>query len=86
MKIKTQKLFLTTQKQFEVIDITDEVKAVVVNSDVDSGLVTVFAPHTTASIRLNHNEPLLLQDIMKLLYRVAPIDLNYSHDLFEVRT
>lgn len=84
--IKTQKLFLTTKKQFEAIDITNEVKAVIVNSGVKEGNVLVFSPHTTASVRLNHNEPLLLQDLMKLLYRIAPVDLNYSHDLFEIRT
>ena len=86
MKIKTQKLSLATKKQFEVIDITDEVRAVIVNSEVDHGQVTIFTPHTTASVRLNHNEPLLLQDLMKMLYRIAPVDLNYSHDLFEIRT
>ena len=52
---------------------------------VKSGIVAVFCPHTTAAIRINHNEPLLMQDIMKTLYRLVPIDQSYSHDLFEVR-
>ena len=86
MKIKTQKIFVTTKKQFEVIDITEEVQVTVVNSKVSDGTVTVFTPHTTASVRLNHNEPLLLQDIMKMLYRTAPVDINYSHDIFEIRS
>ncbi len=85
MKTKLQKIFITTKKQFEVIDITEEVIEAVVNSKVNEGQVTVFAPHTTASIRLNHNEPLLIQDIMKMLYRIAPVDINYSHDIFEIR-
>ncbi len=69
-----------------MIDITEEVQIAVVNSKVHDGIVTIFTPHTTASVRLNHNEPLLLQDIMKLLYRIAPVDINYSHDLFEIRS
>jgi secondary thiamine-phosphate synthase enzyme len=86
MKTKTQKISVTTQKQFELIDITSEVKAAVSSSGVEEGIVTVYVPHTTASIRLNHNEPLLMQDIMKMLYRTAPVDIAYSHDLFESRS
>jgi secondary thiamine-phosphate synthase enzyme len=85
MKIKTQKIFITTKKQFELIDITGEVEAAVLGSAVENGIVTVYVPHTTASVRLNHNEPLLMQDIMKMLYRTAPVDITYSHDLFESR-
>ncbi|MBI2607475.1 MAG: YjbQ family protein [Candidatus Doudnabacteria bacterium] len=86
MKSKTQKIQLTTKKQFEVLDITAKVKEVLNSSGVSSGLAVIYSPHSTASIEINHNEPLLLQDIMKLLYRVAPMDINYAHDLFEIRT
>ena len=45
-----------------------------------------FLPKSiVAAITINHNEPLLMQDIMKTLYRLVPIDQSYSHDLFEVR-
>jgi secondary thiamine-phosphate synthase enzyme len=54
-------------------------------SSVKRGFIVVFCPHTTASVRLNHNEPLLMQDMMKTLYRLVPLDVSYSHDLFEVR-
>ena len=86
MKSKIQRIQLTSKKQFEVIDITAKVEEVLKSSSVVNGLVIIFSPHTTASVKLNHNEPLLLQDIMKLLYRVVPVDINYSHDLFEIRT
>lgn len=81
-----KELALETTTQFELIDITSEVRGTVSRSRIDSGLVSVFTPHTTAAIRINHNEPLLKQDIMKMLYRIAPIDINYAHDFFEIRT
>lgn len=81
-----KELALETTTQFELIDITSEVRETVSRSRIDSGLVSVFTPHTTAAIRINHNEPLLKQDIMKMLYRLAPIDINYAHDFFEIRT
>lgn len=86
MKSKIEKLNLKSQKQFELIDITAKVEQVVSGAGVGSGHVNVFSPHTTAAVRLNHNEPLLLQDLMKMLYRLIPIDENYSHDLFEIRS
>jgi secondary thiamine-phosphate synthase enzyme len=76
---------LVTKKQFELIDITTAVKEAITESSVKSGIAVVFNSHTTAAIRANHNEPLLIQDIMKTLYRIVPLDVSYSHDLFEVR-
>jgi secondary thiamine-phosphate synthase enzyme len=80
-----KKIQLQTKKQFEIIDITSHVQKAVIDSKMQTGLVVISCPHTTAGIRLNHNEPLLMQDIMKTLYRLVPIDASYSHDLFEVR-
>lgn len=85
MKNFFQKLSLETKKQFEIVDITAHVQKAALQSAVQNGTITIFSPHTTAAIRINQNEPLLQQDIMKTLYRLVPIDLSYSHDLFEVR-
>lgn len=85
MQTYFKKILLETKKQFEINDITSYVKTAVSESKVKNGLCLVFCPHTTAAVRLNHNEPLLLQDIMKTLYKLVPIDVSYSHDLFEVR-
>lgn len=86
MAVKIQKLKLKSKKQFDVIDITAKVADAVSAAKINTGTVTVFCPHTTASVRLNHNEPLLMQDMMKILYEIAPVDKNYSHDLFEIRS
>ena len=85
MKNFLKTIEIDTKKQFEILDITSQVAAAVGESGVAHGICVVFCPHTTAGIRLNHNEPLLLQDIMKTLYRLVPIDENYGHDLFELR-
>lgn len=74
-----------TNSQFQVIDLTPQMEKILSKSKVKFGFVTVFSPHTTAGICINHNEPLLLQDFMKMLYRLVPIDGNYAHDFFELR-
>ena len=85
MKIHKKKVDLRTDKQFQIINITDQIKAVIAESGVKNGQVLVFCPHTTAGLRLNHDEPLLHQDIMKMMYRLVPVDVNYAHDVFEIR-
>ena len=81
----TKRIDITTTKQFELIDVTNQVSQAIKDSGIKDGIAVVYNTHTTAAIRVNHNEPLLMQDIMKMLYRIAPVDLAYSHDLFEVR-
>lgn len=85
MKQFFKTLDLATAKQFQLLNITAQVKDAIGESGIASGIVTVFCPHTTASIRCTHDEPLLGQDIMKAVYRLVPLDMSYSHDLFEVR-
>jgi secondary thiamine-phosphate synthase enzyme len=76
---------LQTTQQFEAVDISEQVQRAVGQSGLKDGIVAVTVPHTTAAIRLNHFEPLLMQDILRMLYRLAPQDISYNHDLFELR-
>jgi secondary thiamine-phosphate synthase enzyme len=86
MKVSVKKLNLKSQKQFEILDITPKVVEAIKESGISDGTVTVFAPHTTAAIKINHNEPLLIQDLMHMLYRLIPVDISYSHDTFEMHS
>ena len=86
MAIFTKIIEVTSKKQFELIDITGQVAQAVTDSGVTSGFAVVYNPHTTASVRLTHKEPMLEQDIMKMLYRLVPLEDSYSHDVFEMRT
>ncbi|HEY4684737.1 MAG TPA: secondary thiamine-phosphate synthase enzyme YjbQ [Dehalococcoidia bacterium] len=67
-------------------DITEEVCAVVADSGVSHGYVTVFSVHTTAAIRINENEPLLLRDMARTLRQIAPSNAYYEHNDFGRRT
>lgn len=84
MKVYKQKIEIKSASQIEFVDITDKVEEVVNNSGVREGQVLVYSPHTTASIIINHNESMLIQDFMRVLYRLVPVGDRYSHDLFEL--
>lgn len=85
MKIYKEKILFKSSAEVEFIDITDAVQRVVDASGVREGYVSVFVQHTTMGIVINHNEPMLLQDFMRVLYHIAPQDDRYSHDMFELR-
>jgi secondary thiamine-phosphate synthase enzyme len=85
MRIHKQSLPFESRTQIDFVDITDRVRDIVKESGIRQGQVTIFVPHTTMGVVINHNEPLLLQDFMRVLYKVAPVDDHYSHDLFEIR-
>ncbi len=68
------------------VDITEQVAAVVADSGIRFGQATIYSLHTTAAIKINENEPLLLQDMARALCRVAPTDGAYEHNDFSRRT
>ena len=80
------RLVIEATRAPEFIDITDRVVDYVRESSVRNGLVCVFSKHTTAAIKINENEPLLIQDMEELLTSVAPQDATYRHNDFTIRT
>jgi secondary thiamine-phosphate synthase enzyme len=70
----------------EFIDITDDVISVVDASGVQFGQVAVFSQHTTAAVKINEHEPLLLRDLARTLRQFAPPNAYYEHNDFSRRT
>lgn len=70
----------------QFIDITDDVRGVLSRSGARHGFAVVFSRHTTAAIRINEAEPLLLQDMEAMLARIAPSGVYYRHNDLSIRT
>ena len=84
---RTVRLAYRTEGASKFHDITADVAAAVKSSGVRDGLVHVYSTHTTAAIRINENEELLLRDFERFLERVAPAgDGAYEHDDLHRRT
>ena len=86
MKTQVFCLTLETKKDLEFIDITERVQDCVAQAHVTSGFAVVYSKHTTASVKINENEPLLLQDMEQFLDRIAPRNGMYRHNDFTIRT
>ena len=69
-----------------LLDITEDVRQLVLESGLQFGQVSVFSNHTTAAIRLQEHEPLLLEDFKELLESIAPRERYYRHNDFSIRT
>lgn len=64
---------ISTQKRDEVRDITRDVAALVSRSGVQSGIVIIYCPHTTAGIAINENaDPDVKHDVLMRLDEVYP--------------
>ncbi|MEW5825596.1 MAG: secondary thiamine-phosphate synthase enzyme YjbQ [Candidatus Bipolaricaulota bacterium] len=70
----------------EFMDITGDVERAVRESGILEGSVTVFSRHTTAAVKINENEPLLLRDMARFLETAAPREGDYRHNDFVIRT
>jgi len=71
---------ISTRMKEEFIDITSKVKKIIENSRIQTGLCTVYVPHTTAGITINENaDPSVQSDILNTLRTIVPDTLPYTH-------
>jgi secondary thiamine-phosphate synthase enzyme len=80
MKCVTRTITVRTTRGPEFVDITDQVAAAAQEALLRDGFAIVFSRHTTAAIRINENEPMLIQDMEEFLTRVAPAHAYYNHN------
>ena len=69
-----------TSAHTEMRDITAEVQKAVVESGVQSGICTIFIPHTTAAVTINENaDPDVVRDFTMEINKVIPWEDGYRH-------
>lgn len=79
-------LRVASRSPIELIDITEPVNDLVRQAQLWSGQVLLLSRHTTAAVRMQENEPLLLDDLRDFLARLAAPNAHYRHNDFRVRT
>ncbi|MFQ6010156.1 MAG: secondary thiamine-phosphate synthase enzyme YjbQ [Candidatus Aenigmatarchaeota archaeon] len=72
-------LTFSTKEQFEVIDITDRVRAIIKKSKGKQCIV--YTPHATAAIVINEGwDPDIGKDLLDALDKAVPLHAGYRHD------
>ncbi|MEI6044380.1 MAG: secondary thiamine-phosphate synthase enzyme YjbQ [Chloroflexota bacterium] len=82
----SNQLSIQTETAPQFIDITDQVAEIVAKANVELGAVVVYSRHTTAAIKVNECEPLLIEDMCERLALLFPKEDEYRHNNFEIRT
>jgi len=77
----TQRLQVATRGDTHVVDINEQVRKVVGDSHIRSGIACVFVVGSTAAVTTTEAEPGLLNHDLKAFYeRLAPADACYKHE------
>lgn len=71
---------LSTTHASELIDITEQVRALVDETDIVEGIALVSSPHTTCAVIVNEAEQGFINDFQRALERLAPEDERYEHN------
>ena len=85
-RVLNRKIALVSDLPTQFIDVTDQIEAAVRESGIETGVAVAFSAHTTAGVAINEAEPLLLDDMKRMLERFASRDDDYRHDDLSIRT
>jgi len=80
VKIINEKIKLRTRGNPDLVDITGEISAILRDSGLETGNLTVFVIGSTAAITTFEYEPGLVRDMQELYDKLVPKDRHYSHD------
>jgi secondary thiamine-phosphate synthase enzyme len=81
MELSTYRLSVSSDRRFEVLNVTPEIEATLDESGVNDALVYVSTPHTSAALSTNEYEEKLLDDMVDWFKEIAPPDDGYYHDI-----
>ena len=71
---------IVTSRQIEIVDITDGIERYVNDCGREKGICLVYSLHTTTALIINEADEALLNDILKLMEKIAPQAAGYQHD------
>ena len=80
MPVKSIPLRITMQGGAQVENITKQVQQALLESRLKTGIVTVFAKHTTASVLIIEDEPGIRADTKTMWDRLVPADPDWQHN------
>ncbi len=81
LTVSTHYLHFPTQGGGDVVNLTDEVNALLRQTDLEAGTVTVFAPGATAAVTTLEFEPGAVRDFQRLFDQIIPEDQPYRHNV-----
>ncbi|MFA5254927.1 MAG: secondary thiamine-phosphate synthase enzyme YjbQ [Methanoregula sp.] len=75
-----KELHVTSEREGDIIDLTQEVRKAVKESRVKDGFVHLFVQHSTAALTTIEYEPGVISDMQRALSVIAPDNIPYAHN------
>ena len=80
MAVHTGQLRFSTEGDGDVMDLTEGIESILEAAGVDTGVVSVFVPGSTAAVTTMEFEPGGVQDLRVTLDRLIPSRGDYEHN------
>jgi len=80
MKVFNASFTLASEEGTEVSDITKQIRDIVQDSPVTSGIALVNTLHTTCALFVNEFQAALIDDLKRMFERLVPERGGYRHD------
>ena len=80
MAVQTKTITVSTNGYSDVVDLTNKVEEILVEQDINTGIVSLFIPGSTAGLTTIEYEPGCVQDMKNALERIFPESDQYAHN------
>jgi len=80
MQIVTRTIYIKSEGEGDMIDITPETSKILTQSKLKDGIITIFVSGSTAAVTTIEYEPGLRQDFPHMLSRLVPRNMEYRHE------
>ncbi len=81
MAVVTKLFSLKMQGDTKIKNITEKCQSLLNESELNSGIVTLFIKHTTASVMIFEDEPGLHEDTKNIWNQLIPINPEWQHNV-----
>jgi secondary thiamine-phosphate synthase enzyme len=80
LKVVRKTLTMLSEKRTEVLDITKQIRDIMLSADIKEGILLVNALHTTCALFVNEFQGALVEDLKTMVDRLVPEAAGYRHD------
>ena len=80
LKVVRKTFTMLSEKRTQVLDITKQIRDIVLGADIKEGIILVNSLHTTCALFVNEFQGALVDDLKAMMERLVADDAGYKHD------
>src|SRR5262245_66621823 len=80
LKVVRKTFTMLSEKRTQVLDVTKQIRDIVLGADIKEGIILVNSLHTTCALFVNEFQGALVEDLKTMMDRLVAEDAGYKHD------